>query len=393
MKKVLIISYYAPPVGMSGVMRVTKFAKYLPKFNWQPFILTTKPIAYYHYDDELLNDLKEVKIFRSESLDFARILRLLRMPRSAIKAGTGKLSLLSNFIFFPDAKYPWFPFAYRLGCKVIEQTKPDIIWATAPPFTSLMVGLALKQKFQIPLISDFRDPWPTGFIVPPNSHRKRLEILRDNIISKSDMITVVNKVTAEKMNFQKAQVIENGFDPADFTLPAANLRGFNIVYTGSAWENFAEIKLVAEAISNINDIKLILLGKCDASGIAQLNKYPNIKYLGTRPHSETISTMKSASLLLYVSRPNQIVGIKLYEYFGAGKPVLGICNECNEAMRLIEHHSVGLTVACNKEEIRQAVLLAKGNKFPYNPTGLDHYDRINQAQKLSEILNNLTKPN
>jgi hypothetical protein len=106
-----------------------------------------------------------------------------------------------------------------------------------------------------------------------------------------------------------------------------------------------------------------------------------------------MSILKGASLLLYLSKPNQIVGIKLYEYFGAGRPVLGICNECNEAMRLIEHHSMGLTVGCDEQEIRQAVLLAKQNKFPYAPTGLDRYNRIKQAQHLSEIFNVSVKTN
>ncbi len=60
-------------------MRVTKLAKFLPRFDWQPIILTVKPIAYYHYDNELLNDLKDISIFRSESLDLARLLYLLKI--------------------------------------------------------------------------------------------------------------------------------------------------------------------------------------------------------------------------------------------------------------------------------------------------------------------------
>ena len=40
MKRVLVISYYWPPTGGSGVQRWVKFAKYLPSEGWQPVIYT-----------------------------------------------------------------------------------------------------------------------------------------------------------------------------------------------------------------------------------------------------------------------------------------------------------------------------------------------------------------
>ena len=40
MKKVLIITYYWPPSGGSGVQRWLKFSKYLPKYGWKPIIYT-----------------------------------------------------------------------------------------------------------------------------------------------------------------------------------------------------------------------------------------------------------------------------------------------------------------------------------------------------------------
>ena len=40
MKRVLIISYYWPPTGGSGVQRWVKFAKYLPAEGWQPVVYT-----------------------------------------------------------------------------------------------------------------------------------------------------------------------------------------------------------------------------------------------------------------------------------------------------------------------------------------------------------------
>ncbi|MEO0082865.1 MAG: glycosyltransferase family 4 protein [candidate division WOR-3 bacterium] len=389
MPKVLIISYYTPPIGMSGVMRITKLAKYLKKFGWQPSILTTKQIAYYHYDYELLNDLREIPIYRSENLDFARLLYLIKIPQKLINHGTGKISLFSNFFFFPDAKVFWIRFAYKLGCKIVSNFKPDVILASAPPFSSLIVARWLKEKFQIPFIADFRDPWPTGTFPPPKSYQKKLRELRNMITNNADAVTVVNRMTALQIDFPNAYIIENGYDPDDFKLPAYDFSKFSIVYTGNISNYINELCLTAEAVASLPDIKIFLAGKSSAKDLAKLAQYGNVEYLGMLPHSKTVSLMKGASLLLYISKPNQIVGIKLYEYFGAQKPILGVCNKCNEAMRLIEYHNVGISVGCRKDEIRNAILQLKDNLTSFQPKDIDRYNRINQAALLCSLMNRI----
>ena len=61
MKKVLILSYYFPPLGMGGTQRAAKFAKYLPEFGWEPTVVTTLPIAYWAEDTSLLAELSNVR--------------------------------------------------------------------------------------------------------------------------------------------------------------------------------------------------------------------------------------------------------------------------------------------------------------------------------------------
>lgn len=35
-REVLVIAYYFPPMGLSGVQRTLKFVKYLPEYKWKP---------------------------------------------------------------------------------------------------------------------------------------------------------------------------------------------------------------------------------------------------------------------------------------------------------------------------------------------------------------------
>ena len=53
MKRVLIITYYWPPAGGSGVQRWVKFSKFLPSFGWQPVIYTPSNPQYTSIDRPL----------------------------------------------------------------------------------------------------------------------------------------------------------------------------------------------------------------------------------------------------------------------------------------------------------------------------------------------------
>src|ERR1700689_3090125 len=54
---VLVIAYYFPPMGLSGVQRTLKFVKYLPEFGWRPIVLTGGETPYYAHDLSLLEEL------------------------------------------------------------------------------------------------------------------------------------------------------------------------------------------------------------------------------------------------------------------------------------------------------------------------------------------------
>ena len=62
MKKVLIITYYWPPSGGSGVQRWVKFAKYLPQNGWQPVIYTPENPELTVVDGTLEDDVPEEAI-------------------------------------------------------------------------------------------------------------------------------------------------------------------------------------------------------------------------------------------------------------------------------------------------------------------------------------------
>jgi glycosyltransferase involved in cell wall biosynthesis len=371
---------------MSGVMRVTKLVKFLPRFGWEPIVLTVKKIAYFHYDERLLEDWRGIKVFRAGSVDPARIRYLLAPGIRRSEGGISRAGWLSNVLLFPDAKVGWYPFALALGKRIIREENPAAIFATAPPYTTLKLGATLKQYSGLPLVSDFRDPWPMGLVPPPKFRRKATERFRHDVLAGSDAVLAVNHGTASFLE-GRAEILENGYDPDEFAMPPAKFEGFSIVHVGNVWENEREFLAVLEVIKGLTDVKLRLVGRISDRMRDRIQGHTHFINLGLLPHGETLAAMKGADLLFYLSKPGQAAGIKLYEYLGSGRPILSVCDECTEAARLIEQHHAGEAISTDVPEIRAAIERAMRGELDFAPQGIERYNRLHQAERLAQILN------
>src|SRR5579862_8968600 len=158
---VLVIAYYFPPMGLSGVQRTLKFVKYLPQFGWHPTVLSVTPTGYFAQDDALLSELDGlgITIARSGSWDANRVFKskgTIRMPSERMRK---ILTFLSDTFFIPDNKIGWKRKALRVARNLMKERHFDVIIATAPPFTDFVIGAQLHDEFGTPLVLDYRDPW------------------------------------------------------------------------------------------------------------------------------------------------------------------------------------------------------------------------------------------
>ena len=72
-KRVLMVAYHFPPMrGSSGIQRTLKFAQYLPKFGWEPTVLTAHPRAYGANVIAGYRDPPNAAIERAFAIDAAR---------------------------------------------------------------------------------------------------------------------------------------------------------------------------------------------------------------------------------------------------------------------------------------------------------------------------------
>ena len=187
MKKVLIITYYWPPAGGSGVQRWLKFVKYLPKNQINPIIYTPKDPYFDIVDTSLLDDVPEsVEIWKNDIWEpYYLKNRLFGNGEKEQNAGiiTRNKSLknkLLNWIrgnfFIPDPKIFWVKPSINFLKKKIHKENIDYIITTGPPHSMHLIGLGIKQKYpDIRWIADFRDPW------------SELDLLKEFHLSKSSI--------------------------------------------------------------------------------------------------------------------------------------------------------------------------------------------------------------
>lgn len=171
MKKVLIITNDFPPIALGSVQRICKLAKYLPRYGWLPVILTKTPKRFYARDDALLKEMQDsgVVIFRTKgrSRNFLNESRVIPLKRESKRNFYDKLR---QVFYIPDKQKKWKKKAIKLASRIIEDEKIDLIYVTAPPFSSFLIGQELKEKYGIKLIVDYRDSWhdsPFNFYLTP----------------------------------------------------------------------------------------------------------------------------------------------------------------------------------------------------------------------------------
>jgi len=383
LKKLLVIAYYFPPVGGGGVQRTVKFAKYLPEFGWEPIILTVKDIAYRSYDPTPIREIPGIQIVRTGSLDpfrsgclaskvigrfrperdetevlrsFADLETRAEKRTAGTKSGYRNIAAVSKYCFVPDIQILWAPFALLKALRVCRRDGIKAVYTTSPPESAHVVGLAIKKLTGLPWVADFRDVWGSIFWRKrlPSVHRTVNAKLERCVLGHADGLVFNTDPTLERMRpiigpDKPAEFIPNGFDPSDFDeYPIERPGGdFVIVHFGNFGAGLGAVPLLrafAEAsrenVAFGKTARLYLIGVNTAADIAEAKRLgisDQVVFAGYLPHREGLRFCKAADLLLLIMGPafeaERVPG-KLYEYMGAGGPVLAAVPE-GEAARLV----------------------------------------------------------
>lgn len=430
-RRVLIISYYFPPSGGSGVQRSLKFVKYLRSYGWEPVVLTVDPAyaAYPDLDEAMLAEVPEaVACFRTKSWDPYRLFGRLKGQEKSATVSVGFLSdrppsVIDNIarwiranLFLPDARVGWNRYAKKEASLLVEEGGIDVVFTTGPPHSTHLIGQAMRRQYGIPWVADFRDPWmeidfieklPMLKIV-----RSRNRQMEQRVLDAADRLITISP--SMQRAFQKKTrtpcvSILNGFDRADFDAAPSRVEdAFVVSHIGNMNTDRNPVALwqvLQQCVSNgkLARLKIHLVGNVDQSVVLALEKaglstlVEKIPYL---PHLEAVShAMASAVLLLPINNVPSAKGIvtgKLFEYLATRNPILGIGPPDGEAGRILAETGAGeMMDYTDKNKLAAFITKAyscweSGQSFmAAEPEAIELYSRKYQTGVLAGVLDEL----
>ena len=238
-RRVLLIAYNFPPVGGAGVQRPAKWAKYLRRCGWEVTVLTTENPSVPVRDESLLADLPDdVRVVRARTWEPD-----YRVKQSLVGAASTKRGLVTRIksavkglakrvvklALQPDPQVLWNPNALRAATAVLREQPHDAILVTAPAYSSFFIGAALKKKFGLPLILDYRDEWDLSGQYLENAQRDGFSRfvqhrMQRRLLRQADAVVATTQASTSNLAAKLAELkhpipavcIYNGFDAEDF---------------------------------------------------------------------------------------------------------------------------------------------------------------------------------
>jgi glycosyltransferase involved in cell wall biosynthesis len=422
MRRVLMVVYHFPPLGGIASLRVLRFARYLPAFGWEPWVLAPRRGDY--VNDPTLA-YSEDHVVRTGSLELSRIMRttvetLTPSPFQGEGAGRGGANplppggegrvrglrgLIRHWLYRPDAQIGWYPFAVAAGRRLLREHRFDAILSSSFPVTAHLVGRRLHRDSGLPWVADFRDLW-SDWSEARRASKARLE---ESLFREATATTTVSASYAEALRTRgshRAEVLTNGFDPEDFPTTPAPANGV-AAYLGTYYPGIQDLPTAIRAIGVlaregsglrlrfIGDYPSVLRPEVEAAGLEA-----RTDATGFIPHPLAVEELSRSSVLLLggptsadtvAMRGN--VAAKVFEYLGSRRPILMIGDPDTDVAGMLRPFARARVVGVGRVDEAVDALrgLLRAGTAPADDPLLEPYTSRDLSRRLAGLLEDVCR--
>lgn len=372
-RRVLVITYHFPPSVEIGARACAQISRYLPRYGWEPVVLTAEARHLGEVDREPASPFPGI-VVRTRVLPhpvtaYRRLKARLRLrpdgataPRAESRQRRSLRRWVLSLLAVPDEHTGWILPAVFHGLEVVRRLGVAQLFSSGPCWTNHVVGLALARLTGLPWTAHFRDPWPhRGIRVPyypspssaaslwVNAALERMVVRSaDAVVCVTEPHTALLRQLYPEARASKFVTVPNGFDGREWDTPEAEGREpgctrterFTVTYAGSLRMGRRSPLPLLRALGDLiqageiarDRIRIDLFGWCDvaegrpvASMAAECGLDGCVSVTGPLDRQETLRRLVRSDLLLLLAEDwaYQIPG-KTYEYLRAGRPILAL---------------------------------------------------------------------
>ncbi len=423
-KRLLFLSFWVPPRNAIGTLRSRHIINHLPAFGWDVTTVTaqfngesSKSSRPAQCIETRYCDVKEtVKRFAGianrsthEALDLA-------IPKYGSKRSLLQRLLYeaSAFLTYPDDYVGWLPFAVSTTRSMLRAGRWDAVLTSSPPVTTNMAA-ALAHR-GVPWIADFRDLWAEN----DSSEHSVLQTLLDDkmeraCISQAAALTAASERSAARFRRRYPNTpcfgVPNGFDEEEWhSIEFGSEPACTLLYAGSLYRGKRDPSMLFVALRQILDEGLAqarelrvdfysdnepwLHGLISRFNLADVARVP-----GLVERSQVLQAERRADRLIVLSWDSAtaegVVAGKLFEYFGARRPIIALGGPPDSAVEELLGET-GAGVRCRTvHETKSVVLEAlaehrEGKQRVVSENAVSEYTGRHCARRFATILDYAT---
>lgn len=357
--KVLMITYYFPPIVYGQSIRVLNFVKHLAHYNWHSSVLTLHHSTFPTLKDFTLSEpVKEsgAKIYAVNLLKPLSKIASANFPNIKKEILPSILPPIHKIFGLREQEDIWRARAIKLGEKILKSDKHDIIISFCPPLSTIYIGVQLSRKFKIPLIIDY-----SGISIQkksPDPKEQKFLKFASTLIADNRKIKDHLLQNYLFLDYNSVKIIPTGVDFSEFQNYSLNAEPQKFTLTFSSGKiGGKKFKLFLTTLSNIskkdqrfkNSLLLNLIGIPTSEVLNLLSKLSlkeNVKiYLNTQ-RENYIKILLSSNFLVYID-DFDTTSIP-YDYIASGKPYIAIINGKNNYRYIIGDYKNSIIADINE---------------------------------------------
>jgi len=371
--KVLLVSFWFPPTNIIGAVRAGKLAEHLHAAGHDVRVLC----ADVGEDRSLPLALPEDRVvrtgFRRSDVLFGGSgtkgggVTDASAPRTTAAGADPAWKRWMRRHYYaalriPDARAGWIGPGAAAGLELLRGWRPDLIYASGPPHSALLLAARLSKRSGVPWVAELRDLWSDNCYYEFPAWRRPI----DRFLERRALTTASGLVTMSapwrdmlaRHHDKPLAVVMNGYAPEDFAdlpppAPVQPGTPLRIAYAGSIYPGYRDPSPLFAAIARLgcgpDRVQADFYGCAEAAVMPLAARHGvegHVRIHGRVPYRRSLEIQRQADALLLMQWDDPTdagnLPAKFFEYVGARRPILFLGYQPGVLGGLIRSRNLGI---------------------------------------------------